>query len=124
MASFEIDKQTIKDLDLFNEDGVSVYSLFNQVKTIGGKAKLQELMQTPTFDLGILTSRRDSIKFFHNKTLELKVNKNDVDFVEHYTVYNCDVLKPNIVDALIKRTAYRLSPGKDYYTIEQGIKDT
>jgi DNA mismatch repair ATPase MutS len=124
MASFEIDKQTIKDLDLFNEDGVSVYSLFNQVKTIGGKAKLQELMQTPTSDLAILTSRRDSIKFFQNKTLELKVNKNDVDFVEHYTVYNCDVLKPNIVDALVKRTAYRLNPGKDYYTIEQGIRDT
>lgn len=69
MASFEIDKQTLKDLDLFNEDGLSVYSLFNQVKTIGGKAKLRELLQTPTFDLTVLTSRRDSIRFFHNKTL-------------------------------------------------------
>lgn len=124
MASFEIDKQTIKDLDLFNEDGVSVYSLFNHVKTIGGKAKLQELMQTPTFDMAILTSRRDSIKFFHNKTLELKVNKNDVDFVEHYTVYNCDVLKPNIIEAFAKKIADQISPNTNYYTIERGINDT
>jgi hypothetical protein len=39
MASFEIDRQTIKDLDLFNEDGVSIYSLFNHVKMLGGKSK-------------------------------------------------------------------------------------
>lgn len=124
MASFEIDKQTLKDIDLFNEDGVSVYSLFNQVKTIGGKAKLQELMQTPTFDLAILTSRRDSIEFFHNKALELKINKNDIDFVEYYMVFNTDVLKTNPIDAFFKGMSNQLSPNNNYYTITQGIVDT
>jgi len=124
MASFEIDRQTIKDLDLFNEDGVSVYSLFNNLKTIGGKSKLKEMMETPSFDLAILPSRRDSFKFFHGKELALIVDKRDVDFIEHYLAYNYDVLKVNPLDAVIKGLAYKLNPNKNYYTIKQGIADT
>lgn len=124
MASFEIDRQTINDLDLFTEDNISVYSLFNQVKTIGGRAKLKDMMGTPSFDPDVLTSRRDSIKFFHDKNLELKVKKNDIDFIEHYLALNRDVLKVNPLDAFIKGVAYQLNPNKDYYTIQQGIADT
>jgi DNA mismatch repair protein MutS len=120
MASFEIDRQTIKDLDLFNEDGVSIYSLFNHVKMLGGKSKLKEMMETPSFDLAILTSRRD----FHGKELALKVDKRDVDFIEHYLAYNYNVLKVNPLDAFIKGWSYKLSPNKNYYTIMQGIADT
>jgi len=121
---FEIDRQTIKDLDLFNEDGASVYSFFNNVKTIGGRKKLKELLETPSFDLEILTSRRDSIKFFNGKALELKVNKNELDLIEHYLAFNVGPLKPNVIDAYVKGIQYQYSANKDYYTISQGIADT
>jgi len=122
--AFEIDRQTIKDLDLFNEDGVSVYSFFNHVKTLGGRSKLKEMMETPTFDIEVLASRRDSFQFFHGKNFALDVNKNDLDFIEHYLNFNLDPLKPNVFDAFVKGLKYQVSPNKDYYTITQGIADT
>lgn len=124
MTSFEIDRQTIKDLDLFSEDGTSVYSFFNNVKTIIGKNKLKEMMETPSFDIEILTSRRNSIQFFHGKALTLNIYKNDLDFIEHYLALNLTPLKPNVFDAIAKGLKYQLSPNKDYYTIVQGIVDT
>jgi len=123
MASFEIDRQTIKDLDLFNEDGVSVYSFFNHVKTIGGRQKLRKLMETPSFDINVLISRRDSIQFFHGKKMELNVKKNDVDFIEHYLTLNHDPLKANVLDSYAAGIKHKLIPGKDYYDITQGIID-
>src|SRR4051812_49123006 len=123
MASFEIDRQTIKDLDLFNEDGKSVYSFFNNVKTLGGRKKLKEMMETPSFDIDVLASRRDSFKFFYGQKLALNVNKNDVDFIEHYLALNREPLKTNVVDAYFNGLKYQLSPSSDYYTITQGIDD-
>ncbi|MGZ3753811.1 MAG: MutS-related protein [Mucilaginibacter sp.] len=124
MASFEIDRQTLKDLDLFADDGVSVYSFFSQVKTLGGQYKLKEMMETPSSDIDILRSRRDSFRFFYDKQFYLEVNKNQVDFVEHYLNYNLDPLKPNFIDAVAKGIKYRFSPHKDYYTVTQGIVET
>jgi DNA mismatch repair protein MutS len=126
MTSFEIDRQTIKDIDLFNEDGdgISIHSFFNNVKTIGGRKKLKEMMETPSCDIEVLTSRRDSIQFFYGKKLELEVNKNNIDFIEHYLAFNLDPLKTNVFDAVAKGLKYQLSPNKDYYTIKQGIADT
>jgi DNA mismatch repair protein MutS len=124
MAGFEIDRQTIKDLDLFNEEDTSIYSFFNNVKTLGGRRRLKTMMETPSFDVEILSSRRDTIKFFHDKKLVLPVDKNELDFIEHYLTFNIDTLKPNVLDAYMKGIKYQLSPNKDYYTIAQGITDT
>ena len=124
MASFEIDRQTLRDLDLSADDGVSVYSFFSQVKTLGGQYKLREMMETPSSDVDILRSRRDSFRFFYTKQFSLEVNKNQVDFVEHYLNYNHDPLKRNFIDAAAKGIKYRFSPDKDYYTITQGIAET
>jgi DNA mismatch repair protein MutS len=81
------------------------------------------MMETPSFDHDILTSRRDSIKFFHGKRLELKVNKNDIDFIEHYLSFNYDVLNTNPLDAFVKGLKHQFSPNRDSYTIKQGIVD-
>lgn len=124
MASFEIDRQTLKDLDLFADDGVSVYSFFSQVKTLGGQYKLKAMMETPSSDVEILCSRRDSFRFFCDKQFTLEVNKNEADFIEHYLNYNFDPLKRNFIDAAARGIKYRLSPDKDYYTITQGIAET
>ena len=106
MASFEIDRQTIKDLDLFNEEGRSVFSFFNNVKTIGGRKQLETWIQTPSFNIDILSSRRNSVRFFYDRNLSLDINKNDVDYIEFYLTSNHEPLKPNLFDAYIKGLKY------------------
>ena len=123
MASFEIDRQTIKDLDLFNEEGLSVFSFYNNAKTIGGRKQLETWIQTPSFNIDILTSRRDSIRFFYDRNLSLDINKNDVDFIEHYLTSNLDPLKPNIFDAYVNGLKNEFNPDQYYYTITRGITD-
>lgn len=124
MASFEIDRQTIKDLDLFNEEGRSVFSFFNNVKTIGGRKQLETWIQTPSFNIDILSSRRNSVRFFYDRNLWLDINKNDVDYIEYYLTCNLNPLKPNIFDAYVNGLKNKFSPDKDYYTITRGIADT
>jgi DNA mismatch repair protein MutS len=122
MAQFEIDRQTINDLNLFDDGGISVYSFFNHVKTIGGEKKLRQLMETPSADCNLLDSRKQTIKYFYDRKITLPVNKKDIDFVEHYLFYNRDPLKTNIIDAGINKFRNNFSPTNDYYTITEGIK--
>ncbi|TSJ40245.1 hypothetical protein FO440_10800 [Mucilaginibacter corticis] len=122
MASFEIDRQTFKDLDLFNEDGNSIYSFFNNAKTIGGAKKLKELMETPSFDASVLNSRRDTAQYFYRKQLPLPLIKKDVDFIEYYLVLNSPPLQSNIAYATVWNTKTLFSPVPDSYIITEGIK--
>ncbi|MDB5155776.1 MAG: hypothetical protein JWR50_483 [Mucilaginibacter sp.] len=121
MASFEIDRQTFKDLDLFNEDGNSIYAFFNNAKTIGGAKKLRELMETPSFDASILNSRRDTAKYFYEKQLPLPLIKKDVDFIEYYLVLNIPALQSNVADALIWNTKKLFNEAHYEYVITGGI---
>jgi DNA mismatch repair protein MutS len=123
MAQFEIDKQTINDLGLFSADGVSVYSFFNHTQTIGGERKLRQLIETPSFDLSVLESRKKCAKYFYDNKLTLPLNKKDIDFIEHYLAYNSTPLKANIIDAALNKVKNQLSPTNDHYVIKQGIND-
>lgn len=123
MTEFEIDKQTVNDLGLFSEDNVSVYSFFNKVITIGGERKLKQMMDTPSFDRAVLTSRQQTTRYFYDNRLKLPVNKKDVDFIEHYLAYNKSPLRPNLFDATVGRVRNYFSPVDDHYIIKQGIQD-
>ncbi|MGF7082364.1 MutS-related protein [Mucilaginibacter sp. UYCu711] len=123
MAQFEIDRQTIKDLDLFSEDGNSIYSFFNHVKTVGGAKKLKEMMETPSFDVQILNSRKDTIKYFHEHGVTINLVKKDVDFIEHYLALNLDPLKSNIFDSVGWKTRTLINPTSDAYVITEGINN-
>jgi len=126
MTSFEIDRQTINDLGIFTEDGsaLSVFSLFNNVKTIGGKAQLIQLMKTPSTDIKVLTSRRNCIKYFHDNPLTFDIAEKDLDFIEHYLSISAKVLNTNYIDASLKSLRYSFQPDNHYYVITKGINDT
>jgi len=123
MDEFIIDRQTINDLAIFADEAASVYSFFNHVKTIGGQTKLRKLIETPSADINILNSRKQTIQYFHQHKLALPLNKKDIDFIEHYLAFNRSPLKPNIFDVSAGKIKNYLSPGSDHYIITQGIKD-
>ena len=83
---FEIDKQTITDLELFeqNEDDKSIFSFFDYTKSIGGKKRLDFMFSRPSIDRSLLENRIDSIKYFQHNEYGFEINKESLYFIEHY----------------------------------------
>jgi DNA mismatch repair protein MutS len=125
MAQFEVDKQTINDLQIFNDarHKIAVYNFFDHASTFGGSRKLTELMSTPSNDIRVLSSRHDCIKYFYDNQPLLPLSKNDLDFIEHYLAFNVRAMSTNIVDAFAKGISYKFSHNNDYYVVTKGIDD-
>jgi DNA mismatch repair protein MutS len=123
--SFDIDQQTKKDLQLFDEGrkNPSVFSYFNHTRTRGGKALLYQMMAAPTNELEVLTGRRDSIRFFQQYNIELTIDYHRIDLIEHYLNLNVTVLKNNPLDACLKHLSAQLRPDNNYYLIGAGIEN-
>ena len=63
-VGFEVDKQTWKDLDLFdNGRRGPVFALFNKVKTTGGGDALERMLRNPGNNRSMLEARLDTIRF-------------------------------------------------------------
>jgi DNA mismatch repair ATPase MutS len=122
--NFELDKQTIQDLEIFgNEKSVnSIFRLYNYTKTIGGRKYLYELMHSPLTEINKIQQRRDTIKFFYDAKFEITINSGQFDFIEHYLNLTISALRNNFLDAYIQYVSYRLKPLNDYYIIQTGIQ--
>ncbi len=123
--NFELDKQTIRDLEIFSEEksSKSVYGYFNLTKTIGGRDYLYELMRYPLTDIREIKQRQELIRFFCNTNIEVKINSGQFDFIEHYLRLNVPTLRNNAIDAVFQYLSYHLNPKNDYYIIQSGIQN-
>lgn len=121
---FELDRQTINDLELFRgkDSGNCVFNLFNHTKTKGGENYLLRLMENPLTDMERLAERTEVFKFITDKGLDLNINSGQLDLIEHYLKLNIPTLKNNFIDAFYQNLSYRLKPGNNYYLISTGIK--
>lgn len=121
---FELDKQTIQDLEIFgNEKSVnSIFRIYNYTKTIGGRKYLYELMHSPLTEINKIQQRRDTIKFFYDTEFEMTINSGQFDFIEHYLNLNISVLRNNFLDAYVQYVSDILKPLNDYYIIQTGIQ--
>lgn len=122
---FEVDKQTLKDLDLFenNREGL-VYSVFNQAITTGGSIRLGKMLKNPLTDIKILKDRRDSIKYFSEYKVKLKIEKKDIDFIEYYKSSKMSFSKKNALSSWYQSLRYRFKPDNDYFTKKTGVEKT
>lgn len=121
---FELDKQTIKDLEIFGDgkSDNSVYDFYNLTKTRGGGDFLLELMENPLTDIQLLTKRVELIKYLAENDPDIKINSGQFDFIEYYIRLNIAPLRNNLIDALFQYLSYRLKPSNDYYLIQSGIQ--
>src|SRR5665213_2132877 len=115
---FDIDKQTIGDLELFtdNKNGNSIYSIFNQTATIGGQDTLYEMLDNPVSDLDFLQIRKEEVNFFFLHDYRLKLNKRQLDYIEFYLKNRRFPLRDNIIDAKFDALSNKITPNSDYYT--------
>ena len=124
MIEFDLDKQTIKDLEIFLDSRSvnSISNFYNQTKTIGGKNFLYQLMKNPITDINELRQRTELIQFISKTGFELKINSGQLDFIEHYKRLNIAPLRNNFIDAFLQNLSYRITPSNNYYIIKSGVQ--
>jgi DNA mismatch repair protein MutS len=121
--TFDLDKQTIRDLELFPEkrNDKSILSVYNRTATIGGRELLYEVFSSPVNDLVFLQNRQDEINFFVNNDCFFSLNSGQLDYIEWYLRNQRVPLKDNIIDAAYDSVKNKLKPDVDYHTISEGI---
>lgn len=125
---FEVDKQTLKDLEIFDtfRSGISMFKLFNQTQCLGGRKKLFTFLSTPLTDKDGICGRRDAISFFQSyMTSELNIDKNALDFTEFYLKHAA--YSPRLVSkytAWERKLLDKIRPSQEYYVIEKGVSST
>lgn len=119
-----MDAQSYLDLNIFPRDNkiFSVFRLFKNVKTVGGRERLDEMMRSPSNDVSLLKLRRDSIEFFKQTNLKLDINHDQIDLILHYIKYDKGHLRNNPIDSLIAYCGNQLKPSQNYYVVQIGIK--
>ena len=120
---FDIDKQTIRDLELFTDkkNGGSIYNFYKRTATIGGQEALYEMINVPVSDFEFLQNRKDSIRFFLDHNCFLKLHSRQIDYVEFYLRNRRFPLRDNILDATYDGISNKLSPDSDYHIISEGV---
>lgn len=124
MTEFDLDKQTIKDLEIFvdNRSANSIANFYDQTKTSGGRNFLYQLMKNPITDINELKQRTELIQFIQETGFELKINSGQFEFIEHYQKLNIAPLRNNPVDAFLQNLSYRINPNNNYYIIKNGVQ--
>lgn len=121
--TFDIDKQTIRDLELFPEkrNDKSILSIYSKTATIGGRDLLYEVFSNPSTNLGFLQNRKMEIHFFVANDCLIKLNSGQLDYIEWYLRNQRAPLKDNVIDAAYDSVKNKLNPDADYNTIYEGI---
>jgi DNA mismatch repair protein MutS len=121
--SFNIDKQSIRDIELFSErkKQSSVYTFYNCLVTKGGQELLYQIFKSPSSDFDFLTNRKNEIKFFIENDCHLKLNSRSIDYIEYYINIRRVPLRANILDATVDGLSNKINPDNDYFIITESI---
>ena len=122
---FEVDKQTWKDLDLFDQGrrGV-VFALFNKVKTTGGGDALERMLKTPSNQRGMLEARRDTIRFFRDKTIDIEIGREQLARVEHYLCSYIALFPSLWPERFLYTARNQIKQTPHYFTVTSGVRST
>ncbi|HEY4335431.1 MAG TPA: ATP-binding cassette domain-containing protein [Puia sp.] len=125
MVKFEVDRQTWKDLDVFDHGRRGpVFELFNKVKTTGGGDVLEQLLKNPTNQRLLLEARRDLIRWFTENGIELPINREQLKAVEHYLSCGIGLFPGSFPDAALYTLRNHFKPSAQYYTVTHGVRQT
>jgi DNA mismatch repair ATPase MutS len=84
-GGFEADQQTLADLNLTGKYRPgSIFSLFNQVKTVGGERLLEEMFSRPLGDAEEINRRSGRWRYLQEKRLSFPFNRQQLSRVEDY----------------------------------------
>lgn len=121
---FEIDKQTISDLELFDKvkGEKSVFSFFEYTKSLGGKKRLESIYSSPLTNIESIEDRIVKIKCFRNSNFDIKIEKDNLDFIEHYLSQQNIPARISFSRSLLTALRNKIRPGNEYYIIQRGTR--
>lgn len=121
---FEADKQTWKDLDLFDQGRRGlIFGLFNKTKTAGGSDALERMLKDACHERPVLEMRRDIIRFFRDRDIELPIGRHLAD-VEHYINCAYELFPSSLPGAAYYHLRNQVKESPRYFTVTNGIKAT
>lgn len=124
---FEVDSQTLKDLEIFGttKDQKSIFDLFNFTHYLGGKRKLHQYLLSPSTDIDEIRKRIDIIRFFHyHLPGGLVVDKDDLSFSEYYFKQSGSRVRRPSKFFFFDRFMDKINASSDYFLAEKGVKST
>ena len=122
---FEIDEQTIADLEIFSTPSrsKSVFSLFNFTQYKGGQDKLYSFLSNPLTDIEGIVFRRDAIAFFQSiLPLDLQIDKDALGFAEYYLKHAHSTAELPTRSIYFSKFWDNINPSKEFFIIEKGAK--
>ena len=123
--NFDIDRQTLNDLAIFqnNNSRQSVYSLFGQTNTIGGNEVLQDMFNKPLIDPVRIKERVAVFLYMEEHHIKISFNRNDYDFVEFYLKKQYQANPFSGITGFLEKIIYAFKfNNNDYYVIQTGIE--
>ncbi|MDF1546193.1 MAG: hypothetical protein P1P88_00130 [Bacteroidales bacterium] len=122
--SFEIDNQTLRDLNIFpnKKKEQSIFDLFKQTKTVGGQNTLIRLMKNPLNNFEQLSERVEAIRYFQDNNIAFHFIDRNLEFIEHYLNLNMPVLRKGWIFALSDWLSDVILPTNEYFAIKRGLK--
>ncbi|MBC8984532.1 hypothetical protein H9X96_01930 [Pedobacter sp. N36a] len=122
MTNFKMDRQTFRDLNVFNDASgdESIFSFFKATRTLGGKEKILEMMEHPSSDFHLLNGRKSAIKYFYDYKIQLEVKSEQLDLIGYYLKFNKVLSRNNMLDALVDFIGNNST--NDYYIVTKGLE--
>ena len=118
---FKTDEQTMSDLSITVQSAQkSVAGLFKPV-CVGAQALLMQMLTRPLANAQMLQNRLQAIEFIQANGVYIKLNKQEVDFIEHYLRTGTKPNKASKIRAYKNAIKQRLSPSNGYYIISRGV---
>lgn len=125
--NFDIDRQTLNDLAIFNNSNSrqSVYSLFSHTDTIGGSEVLRDMFGKPLADPVHIKERLEVFLYMMQYDIKISFNKNDYDFVEFYLKKHYHDRPFSFITKYLEKIIYSFKfNDNDYYVIQTGVEST
>lgn len=122
MMNFKMDNQTYKDLNVFSDatGAETIFSLFKSTRTLGGKEKIQEMMERPSNDRQLLNGRKSAIQYFHDQELYLQIKSEQLDLISYYLKFKKVFSRNNMLDSWVDFLGKKTS--NDYYIVTKGLE--
>jgi ABC-type multidrug transport system ATPase subunit len=125
VVKFEVDRQTWKDLDVFDQGRRGpIFQLFDKVRTTGGGDMLEQLLKRPSNQRSLLEDRRDIIRWFVEGAVELSLGREQLKTVEHYLSCGIGLFPAAFPDAALYTLRNHFKLSSQYYIVTHGVRQT
>lgn len=121
-SQFELDAQTLKDLNIFDErQGGSISSMFSNTHTVAGRMKVRSMMKSPSNNRESILTRQNMLRLIDSHDIRLRLVNHEMEFIEHYLNFSCKVLGTEWYEVLSIRAQSLFNKDQNLYTISHGI---